>query len=179
VIVKRAIVATDGSEHGARAVELAAQIARGVPCSLLIVHVVTSEVLTEREHALVETEYASELSARLATLVPDDPAVSDNGLLTPAWLNRQAAQAAAIRAVIGERRLSDAETAARAQGATDVHTLLAHGDPAEAILAAAQNNHADLVVLGSNGFGTIRSFILGSVSAKVSQASPASVLIAR
>lgn len=177
--MKRVLVATDGSEHGTRAVRLAAQIARGMPCSLLIVHAVTSEAFSERERALVETEYASELSARLAPLAPDDPVASGDGLPTPAWLNQQAAQAAAIRAVIGERRLSEAETAARAQGATDVHTLLAHGDPVEAILAAARDNHADLVVLGSHGFGIIRGFILGSVSAKVSQASPGSVLLAR
>jgi nucleotide-binding universal stress UspA family protein len=177
--MKRIIVATDGSAHGARAVSVGAQIAKAVPCSMLIIHVATGDALTEREQALVTTEYDSELSARLAAFPAERVAVLSGGEPPPGWLDREAQRAAAIRTLIGERRLSDAEAAARGEGAADVHSSLAHGDPAEAILAAARDNHADLIVLGSNGFGVIRTFILGSVSHKVSQAAPCSVLIAR
>ena len=38
------------------------------------------------------------------------------------------------------------------------------GTPAEVIVETAEDGHFDLVVMGSRGFGTIKSLLLGSVS---------------
>ena len=51
--------------------------------------------------------------------------------------------------------------------------------PASAILAAADEVDADLIVLGSRGRGPIRTMVLGSVAAEVANAARQSVLIAR
>jgi nucleotide-binding universal stress UspA family protein len=178
--MKRILVATDGSAHAARAVSLASEIAIGCHRALLIIHVVTGDALTEREQALVETEYAAELASRLAALAEASGIATPGDQPRPDWLDRRTDErTAAIRAVIGERRLAEAETAARAAGATDVHTILSHGDPAEAVLAAARENNADLIAMGSHGLGVVRGLILGSVSHKISHASACSVLIAR
>jgi nucleotide-binding universal stress UspA family protein len=53
------------------------------------------------------------------------------------------------------------------------------GRPATAIVAAARDWEADLVVVGSRGHGTIESMILGSVSAEVIDHARAPVLVAR
>ncbi|MCC6728614.1 MAG: universal stress protein [Chthonomonadales bacterium] len=53
------------------------------------------------------------------------------------------------------------------------------GHPAETIVRVAQQEGFDLVVLGSRGLSEIRSFLLGSVSDKVSHHAPCPVLIVK
>jgi nucleotide-binding universal stress UspA family protein len=67
---------------------------------------------------------------------------------------------------------------AQARG-IDVDTQAREGDPAEVILDVAKEQAADLIVIGSRGLSGIRRFLLGSVSAKVSEHAPCSVMIVR
>jgi nucleotide-binding universal stress UspA family protein len=53
------------------------------------------------------------------------------------------------------------------------------GDPAEAILDVAEEQGADLIVVGNKGMHGNRRFLLGSVPDKVSHHAPCSVLIVR
>lgn len=52
-------------------------------------------------------------------------------------------------------------------------------DPAEAILEVASAQNADLIVVGSRGLSGFQRFLLGSVSAKVSEHAQCSVMIVR
>lgn len=56
---------------------------------------------------------------------------------------------------------------------------LLEGAPKDAILAEAESWGADLIVVGSHGYGPIRRLFLGSVSSFLSHNSPCSVLIVR
>jgi nucleotide-binding universal stress UspA family protein len=47
--------------------------------------------------------------------------------------------------------------------------LVWDGDPAETIIAAAESEAADIIVIGSHGRGRLGRLILGSTSARVSQ----------
>lgn len=58
-------------------------------------------------------------------------------------------------------------------------TLRCIGQPAEAILHTAEEEHVDLIVLGSHGRTGLQRFLLGSVSNQVVSHSPVSVLVAR
>jgi nucleotide-binding universal stress UspA family protein len=58
-------------------------------------------------------------------------------------------------------------------------TTLVEGFAKDAIVTEAENWGADLVVVGSHGYGPIRRFFLGSVSTFVAQRAPCSVLIVR
>jgi nucleotide-binding universal stress UspA family protein len=58
-----------------------------------------------------------------------------------------------------------------------VTKVLAHGRPAEKIIAQIRDGEHDLVVLGSRGRGEVESLLLGSVSHQVLNASPAAALI--
>jgi nucleotide-binding universal stress UspA family protein len=55
--------------------------------------------------------------------------------------------------------------------------VLENGKPAEVILALAEQNESDLIVVGSRGFGDLKSLILGSVSHKVLQTAECPCLI--
>ena len=54
-----------------------------------------------------------------------------------------------------------------------------HGDAAAAILAEADAEGVDLIVLGTRGLGTVERWLVGSVSTKVVQHARCSVLVAR
>jgi nucleotide-binding universal stress UspA family protein len=60
-----------------------------------------------------------------------------------------------------------------------VETHARDGDPAEAILDVAQEQKADLIVVGNRGLTGIERFLLGSVSSKLSHHAPCSVMIVR
>jgi nucleotide-binding universal stress UspA family protein len=61
----------------------------------------------------------------------------------------------------------------------DAEPILAKGDVREAIVDAAANWPADLIVVGSRGKGGLRRLLLGSVAEFVARHAPCSVLIAR
>ena len=70
--------------------------------------------------------------------------------------------------------------AALAQDAgVKVNTHARQGDPADAILDVAEEQNADLVVVGNKGMSGAKRFLLGSVPNKVSHHAPCSVLIVR
>ena len=48
-----------------------------------------------------------------------------------------------------------------------VKRLVYEGDPVDQIVAFAQSEHSDLIVMSTHGFGVLRRFLLGSVVAKV------------
>lgn len=52
------------------------------------------------------------------------------------------------------------------------------GDPAEIILAAAEQDHMDMIIIGSRGLGAVSRFWLGSVSTKVTSHAHCAVLVA-
>jgi nucleotide-binding universal stress UspA family protein len=61
----------------------------------------------------------------------------------------------------------------------DVTTYARQGDPADAILDIAEEQEADLIVVGNKGMTGAKRFLLGSVPNKVSHHAPCSVLIIR
>jgi nucleotide-binding universal stress UspA family protein len=60
-----------------------------------------------------------------------------------------------------------------------VDFLVWEGDPGEAIIDAAQAEHADMIVVGSHGRGTVGRFLIGSVSDHVVRNASCPVLVVR
>ena len=79
-----------------------------------------------------------------------------------------------VLALLGQARLE-----ASAAGVTDVETFARQGDAADAILDVAEEQLADLIVVGNKGMTGAKRFLLGSVPNKVSHHAPCSVLIVR
>jgi nucleotide-binding universal stress UspA family protein len=61
----------------------------------------------------------------------------------------------------------------------DVVTHPREGDPADAILDVAEENNADLVIVGNKGMTGARRFLLGSVPNKISHHAPCDVWIVK
>jgi nucleotide-binding universal stress UspA family protein len=60
-----------------------------------------------------------------------------------------------------------------------VRTHAKQGDPSDAIIDVAEQNKADLIVVGNKGMTGAKRFFLGAVPNKVSHHAPCSVLIVR
>jgi nucleotide-binding universal stress UspA family protein len=74
--------------------------------------------------------------------------------------------------------LADAAKGLEEQG-VEVVTHAREGDPADAILDVAEEQGADLIVVGNKGMTGAKRFLLGSVPNKVSHHAPCSVMIIR
>ncbi|HEY9839419.1 MAG TPA: universal stress protein [Candidatus Obscuribacterales bacterium] len=68
------------------------------------------------------------------------------------------------------------EARLRAEG-LEVQTLVIKGDPGQSVLNAADEQHCDLIVMGSRQRGAVRRFLLGSVSNYVVHHAECPVLI--
>ena len=77
-----------------------------------------------------------------------------------------------------EAVLAEALGACNARG-VDAQGHAREGDPAEAILEVADQQGADLVIVGNKGMTGSRRFLLGSVPDKVSHHAPCAVLIVK
>jgi nucleotide-binding universal stress UspA family protein len=74
--------------------------------------------------------------------------------------------------------LSAAAAQAEAAG-VEARIYARQGDPADAILDVAEEQGADLIVVGNKGMTGAKRFLLGSVPNKISHHAPCSVLIIR
>jgi len=77
-----------------------------------------------------------------------------------------------------EATLTDAMTRASAAG-VPITTRLATGDPAEQICAYALEIDARLLAVGTRGYGSVASLLLGSVSNAIIRHAPCPVLVVR
>ena len=88
-----------------------------------------------------------------------------------------------VRAVAGpggdpEAELERAAEAAKKAG-IEAETQIVRDDASEALIAAAEEHGADLILIGNKGMTGARRFLLGSVPNDVAHHAPCSVLIAR
>jgi nucleotide-binding universal stress UspA family protein len=74
--------------------------------------------------------------------------------------------------------LTEAETEISGAG-VPVRTFPRQGEAADAILDVAEEEGADLIIVGNKGMTGAKRFLLGSVPNKVSHHAPSSVLIVR
>jgi nucleotide-binding universal stress UspA family protein len=73
----------------------------------------------------------------------------------------------------------DKAAAVAKKAKVDVVTHPREGDPADAILDVAEENNADLVLVGNKGMTGARRFLLGSVPNKISHHAPCDVWIVK
>jgi nucleotide-binding universal stress UspA family protein len=77
-----------------------------------------------------------------------------------------------------ERALVDAAAGMKDAG-VECSTYARQGDPADAILDVAEEQRADLIIVGNKGMTGAKRFLLGSVPNKVSHHAPCTVMIIR
>lgn len=84
----------------------------------------------------------------------------------------------ARRVAVGQEVAENAAQSLRGSG-VDVVVEILEGPPADAILKVADVRECDLIVMGSRGYGTLASLLLGSVSHRVLAHARAPVLVAK
>ena len=165
-MIKRVLVALDGSEHAARALDVACEVASRFGADLIALHVVPDKPLSEAERQMAEVEFAAEVGRGFDLTRFAD--ARDDVRLMSRRLTEQAAQTAhRFRLALGERLMEDAKARARQQAVPSIRTVVREGDPAAAILTVAGEENADLIVMGRRGLGDLAGLLLGSVSHKV------------
>jgi len=151
-------VATDGSGHAMRAVEVGAKLASTCGARLTIVHVAATYL------SLGDAEKTPELPPDVRKEIKR---IHDSlgGLETSALAPVPAPQSAIEH--IGNAVLDRSEKVARDNGAKEISRVLAYGDSAEKIVAEAEKAGADLIVIGTRGLSDLGGLVMGSVSHKV------------
>ncbi|HZT20965.1 MAG TPA: universal stress protein [Dongiaceae bacterium] len=174
-MLRKILLAHDGSDHADKALDLAVTLARATGCELRILNVVSAGPLTEGELALAETEYRNEVHRGLGDLelLPvGGPQWTGVGTL----LETRPELGPTVHRVLGEQIVRQAAAEACAKGADRVTTAVESGDPASVIVSQAREAEADLVVLGSRGLSDLKGLLLGSVSHKVANTAECSVV---
>jgi nucleotide-binding universal stress UspA family protein len=132
---------------------------------------------TAHEAVRQAVELAGRLGARLHVVSAYEPVpearLREEAQLVPAdlqWLiNPREEVDATLRAAVHVARDAGVEATSYAR----------QGDPADAILDVAEEQGAELIVVGNKGMTGARRFLLGSVPNRVSHHAPCSVLVIR
>jgi nucleotide-binding universal stress UspA family protein len=125
------------------------------------------------KHALERAaDLAEAFGARIHLVSAYEPGVSVAGSGTGAVESR-VGPGAAVDAITEQ-----AVGALRVKG-IEVAVYPRKGDPAEAILDVAEEQDADLIIVGNKGMRGAKRFLLGSVPNKISHHAPCDVMIVR
>ena len=166
--IERILVAVDGSEHAARALDLALDIASRFGAELIVIHVMTGRPLSAAELRLAETEFQAQI-VRDFDVTRLVEARGDPQLMSQRLTAQALETGSRFRVAFGQQLVNAAVSRAREQGVARARSLLCDSDPARAILAAAKDEAVDLIVMGRRGLGDLAGLLLGSVSHKVAQ----------
>lgn len=160
----RILVPLDGSDHAAKALDIALDMAVARGAELVLLHVLLRSAEPEELKRLARLEQLPEADRRQL----EDVAPLSSAAMAVAGDHARVAVPPEILRRLGAHILADAERAAKARGLTTVSTRVEDGDPARCILAVAAQAQADTIVMGSRGLGYVQGMFLGSVSHKVS-----------
>ena len=164
-MIKKMIVPTDGSEHAGKALELAADLAEKYKARLVILHALMHNETSAGLRGLCERLGASaDLIARLDAesermVTTMGSAYAEVPVILPLPKD--------LLETIGQLVCDRARATAQQHGVTDISVDIVDGAPAEAILAAAKHEKADMIVMGSRGLGRLEGLLLGAVSQRV------------
>jgi nucleotide-binding universal stress UspA family protein len=162
-MINTIVVPTDGSDHADRAVAMAGEIAakfgaRVVVLQALLHHTSTSDLRDLCEKNRVDSAVVEKLDElEQAMFDVAAAAYAPVPIPVPPDVLRQ----------IGDRIAQVACQVLSDKGVSDVVTQVVDGTPADSIIAAAEHEKADLIVMGCRGLGDIAGLLMGSVSHKV------------
>jgi len=165
-MIKTILVPTDGSDHAEKAVELAADIAvkygaRLVLLHSLLRHTTAADIKALLGGASIPPGLAKKLEDLQDAVLDMAASAFEGGIIfvpVPEDVLRE----------VGDRILDQARKTAESKGVSEITVHRVDGEPAPNILAAAEHEKADMIVMGSRGLGNVAGLLMGSVSHKVS-----------
>jgi nucleotide-binding universal stress UspA family protein len=166
-MIRRVLVALDGSDHARRAMDLACEMARRFDAELIAVHVIPNKPISQAERRIAEVEFEPLASSDFES-APRSEVLGNASLRSQRLAERAAQTEGRIRWAVGESLMSDARASAKKKSVQTVRTITRAGDPAKEILSVAGEEQAD-IIMGRRGLGDLAGLVLGSVSRKVAQ----------
>lgn len=178
-VISRILVPTDFSTGSARARTMAQQLAQTLGAELVVLHVLpaTPVEMTAR-YALEEgraAERASQAEHQLGIPRGDDDELPPLPTIFAGPLNGERLSDFSEAGREWAAKLEDWAAQGQA-GGCKVSTLLRVGTPYREIIAAARDEHADLVLMATHGRGEVHRLLVGSVADKVIRLAPCPVL---
>ncbi|MDP6876375.1 MAG: universal stress protein [Alphaproteobacteria bacterium] len=146
------LVAVDGSEHGWKALDLAAKLAGASDAELILLHVVPHEPMPD---GLAQFAKAEGLS------MAEERGRYHEGRR------------------IGDQIVRQAEARVRENGFERVSSRVEEGSPADRIVAVAEGDGTDMIFLGSRGLSDLKGLLMGSVSHKLMHLAPCTCVVAK
>jgi len=175
-MIKKIMVAVDGSPSGDRALDCATEIAHGLNAKLRIVHVLLHGEPPKDLERMARVEHMVPVAAEAAR-----PYIANVPATMTSIMNAAKFTEGLDRMIgaLGDKLVKDAAAKAEKAGVKEVIPDVRNGDYADQILTAAKDGSADMIVIGSRGLGPVKKLLIGSVSNKVVQLAPCTVVIAR
>lgn len=168
-MIRKILVPTDGSDHAAKALDLAADIATKYGAQLIIMHVLLGDTAPEELKALGGSGLSGETIRELDEL---ESLPLDSDMLTGAYAPTHVPVPVKTLQQVGKAIIERARSAAAGKGVADIGTRMVSGGAADQIIAAAEKEGVDMIVMGNRGFGDLKGLLVGSVSHKVSHLAP-------
>jgi nucleotide-binding universal stress UspA family protein len=167
MMIKRILVAMDGSDHANKALDVACEMAARFDAELIAMHVIPEKSISQAERRLAEAECQSE-GAKDFDFMSGKGARSDTGFQSQRLAEQAAETQGRLRWALGNCLMRNANARAKEKAVQQVRTITRAGDPAKEILSVAGEEHVDIIVMGRRGLGDLAGLLLGSVSHKVS-----------
>jgi len=155
-LFKRVLVPVDGSEHSKKALTHAIGLAKEFEGEITLVHVYSGAMplITPAMDTLTPPPLPSPTMATVATKLREDAQKMGGEILAEAELT------------VKEHRIS-------------AKMVLREGDAVREIVAVAESEKVDLIVMGHRGMSKLKEILLGSVSEGVVRKAPYPVLIVK
>ena len=157
-MIRTIVTPIDGSAHAQMALDMSIELAAKYDAELVLLNIgVRDENVPEKLYDAALRELKEAESSGRQTGVP--PHKSER---------------LRVLGYMGHMLLGNAQEQAESNGVKRVETVIDFGDVGERILHHARLTSADLIVMGSRGFGELKGLVMGSVSHKVFHLAPCS-----
>ena len=166
-MLRTIVCAVDGSGHAEKAADWAGDLAVKYGARLVLTYVVPRREASPELRHMAEVEHLVDDPAR----GPEDVQPASSLWSAHQTLIKGEAASARIYRELGERILARCKDRVADLGDVEVAIVAEDGDPADRILAIAEREKADLIVMGRRGLGDLKGLLLGSVTHKISQLS--------
>jgi nucleotide-binding universal stress UspA family protein len=167
-MIKRVLIALDGSAPAERALGLACEIARRFDAELLAVHVISDKAVSQAERKMAEVEFQAEVTGDFDVTARLE-ARGDARLQSQRLAEQAAETLGRFRWAVAKHLMSEARARAKQKAVQKVRTITRAGDPTKEILSVAGEEQVDMIVMGRRGLGDLAGLVLGSVSRRVTQ----------